>query len=108
MSRNIRLAIGAAGVIIVLGVVVSQFASNDPDGLEFVAEQEGFADAAQDHTLQDAPLADYGDPGRSRAVSALVGIAVTLGVGFVLFRMIGSGTHRGDEPAEQGKAPDDG
>lgn len=108
MSRNVQLAIGAIGVIIVLGVAVSQFASTDPDGLEFVAEQEGFADAAEDHTLEDAPLADYGDPGRSRAVSALVGIAVTLGVGFALFRMIGSGSHRDDRPVEQGKAPDDG
>ena len=47
-------------VALVFAVGVSQLASPDPDGLEYVAEQEGFLETAEDHALGDAPLADYG------------------------------------------------
>ena len=91
MTRNLRLVVGAVIAIVFIGVVVSQFASSEPDGLEFVAEQEGFADTAEDHALEDAPLADYGDSGGSRALAAVVGIVASLGVGYVLFKVIGTG-----------------
>jgi hypothetical protein len=90
MTSNARFAIGAAIVVVILGVVVSQFASSQPDGLEFVAEQEGFAETAEEHTLSETPLAGYGDRGPSRAIAAVVGIAATLGVGYLLFKVIGS------------------
>ncbi|MEZ5175269.1 MAG: PDGLE domain-containing protein [Acidimicrobiia bacterium] len=89
MRRNTTIAIGALAVILLTGVVLSQFASSKPDGLEYIAEQEGFADQAQDHSLADTPLADYGGDGASRAVAAAIGIAVTLGVGYGLFRLLG-------------------
>jgi hypothetical protein len=90
VSRNARFAIAAVAVILVVGVVVSQFASSAPDGLNYVAEQEGFSDSAQDHPLDATPLANYGNDGLSRAIAALVGIAVTLGAGYVVFHTIGS------------------
>jgi len=92
VTKNIRLAVAAVAVIVLVGVVLSQFASSEPDGLEFIAEREGFADNADEHTLADTPLADYGESGVSRAIAAGVGIVVTLGVGLVVFKTIGHKT----------------
>ena len=91
-----------AGLIVVLAVAVgvSQLASDQPDGLEFVAEQEGFAGAADDHSLSEAPLADYGgDSRRNLALSGLLGVAVTLGIGFGVFWLVRR-TDRGGDAAE--------
>ena len=90
MNRNVVLAVVAVVVIAITGVVLSQFASSDPDGLEFVAEEEGFSDTAEDHTLGDAPLADYGEnlTGNSAlntALAGLAGVAATLAVGYGIF-----------------------
>lgn len=93
MDRRMRLFV-VVGVVVSLAVAVgvSQFASGDPDGLEYVAEREGFADSAQDHDLSDFALADYGDglTGSSAldtAVAGVVGVLVTLGVGWAVFRL---------------------
>ena len=92
MTRNTWLSIGAIVVILAIGVGLSQFASSEPDGLEYVAEDQGFSGNADDHALEDAPLARYGENlgGSSRtatAVSALVGIVATAGLGFVVLRI---------------------
>lgn len=83
----------AAAVALVLAAVVSFYASGDPDGLERVAEDEGFIDAATDHDLADAPLADYevegvDDDRLSGGLAGVVGVVVTLGVGVGLFRLV--------------------
>lgn len=75
-----------------VAVVASQFASGNPDGLEYVAEQEGFADAAKDHHLAGSPLADYGDgltdsPVFNTAIAGVVGVVVTLALGWLVFRV---------------------
>ncbi len=82
-------AIGLATAIFV-AVVASQFASSSPDGLEYVAEREGFANSAADHKLSDTPLADYGEDLTSSswvntAVAGLVGVLVTLALGYGVF-----------------------
>lgn len=82
MNRNLLYVASAIVVIVAIGVFATQFASSEPDGLEFVAEQEGFDDQAGTHSLEDAPLADYGanldtSDGVGTATSALIGIAVT-------------------------------
>lgn len=82
MNRNTVLVIVAVVVIALTGIVLSQFASSNPDGLEYVAGEQGFDETAQDHTLGDAPLADYGenldqDPSTATAIAGLVGVAVT-------------------------------
>ena len=105
MKRNPSLGIAALLVVLAVGLVVSQFASSEPDGLEFVAEQEGFADTAEDHTLEASPLADYGSDGLSRALAALVGIAITFGGGFVLFKVLSRPSNPTDDvspPGQQG------
>lgn len=80
-------------VTVAIAVGVSQLASGDPDGLEYVAGEQGFADSAQEHDLAGTPLADYGDGlTGSRvldtAIAGLVGVVVTLGIGWVVFRGI--------------------
>lgn len=101
-----RTAVGwfVAGltITVLVAVVLSQFASDDPDGLEYVAEQQGFDDTASEHDLSGAPLADYGenlesDRRFSTGVAGMIGVVVALGLGFGLFWLIRSpGTDSAD------------
>ena len=87
---------------------VSPHASSSPDGLERVATDQGFIDAATDHAMADAPLADYGvrgvdDPGLSTGLAGIIGVAVCFGLGaglVLVVRRRGPGRHR-DAGAEQ-------
>lgn len=91
MTRDNRRLFGIGLLVaVIIAVFISQFASSSPDGLEYVAEQEGFIDTADNHDLADAPLADYGenltDNGwLNTAVAGLAGTLVTLGVGYGIF-----------------------
>src|SRR5690606_33597710 len=65
---------------------VSQLAAADPDGLERVAIEQGFADQAEAHRLAGSPFAEYATRGiddetLSLAVAGLAGVALTLAVG---------------------------
>lgn len=87
---NKRLFVVGLLAALVVAVVVSQFASSSPDGLEYVAEQEGFAETASDHDLGDTPLADYGaeltdNDGLNTAIAGLIGTLATLVVGYGVF-----------------------
>ncbi len=105
MNRSVtRLFVIGLLVTVVVAVVVSQFASPHPDGLEYVAEEQGFLDTAEDHALGDLPLADYGanltdDDRVNTAVAGLVGLLLTLLLGygvFALARRTGSGSTASD------------
>ena len=94
-----RKTIGWFGVglaiTVLVAVVLSLFASTEPDGLEYVAEQQGFDDAAAEHDLAQGPLADYGenlesDSRISTGIAGLVGVLVALALGFGLFWIIRS------------------
>jgi hypothetical protein len=83
------------GLIVVLGLAffVSPYASSSPDGLEKVSIDEGFADTAEEHTLADGPLADYGvegveDEKLATGLSGVIGVAITFGIGMVLFGLL--------------------
>ncbi len=83
-------------VAVVFAAVVSQFASQNPDGLEFVARSEGFADTATPSAAPAGPLADYGSgltgtDTVDTAIAGLVGIILTMGIGYGLFRMVRRG-----------------
>ncbi len=87
---NRRLFIVGLVVTLLVAAVVAQFASSSPDGLEYVAEQEGFADRAAEHDLAEVPLAKYGDDLTDNswvntAVAGVAGVLLTLGLGFGLF-----------------------
>jgi hypothetical protein len=74
----------------VVAAVVSFYASSQPDGLERVVRDTGFAESAAESANADSPLAGYGIEGvenarASAAGAGLVGVAVTAAVGFGLF-----------------------
>jgi cobalt/nickel transport protein len=101
-----RRAIGwfvvGLAITVFVAVVVSQLASDKPDGLEYVAEQQGFGDSSDEHDLADAPLAGYGENLESESristgIGGLVGVAAALGLGFGLFWLIRS---PGSDPAD--------
>jgi cobalt/nickel transport system permease protein len=81
-----------AGVLAALffGAVVSQFAVDNPDGLESVAIETGFAESGQDHTLSESIFADYATVGLdnealSLAVAGIAGTLIVLSVGWGIF-----------------------
>lgn len=94
MTSNTRLFVVAGLLVgIALALFVSPFASSSPDGLEKVAAEEGFDEAAEDSALADSPLADYGvegidDDRAGTAVSGLIGVLLTFGIGVGLFGIV--------------------
>lgn len=84
-----------AGAVVALAFagIVSQFAVDNPDGLESVAEEEGFADQGRDSAVADSPFADYATAGldnetASLAVAGVTGTLLTLAVGAGLFASV--------------------
>jgi cobalt/nickel transport protein len=89
VSTRALVVVGLVVSLLVAGVV-SFYASADPDGLEYVAEQVGFIDTAQDSAVADSPLADYGTAGvederLSVGLAGGVGVVVT---GLVAFGLV--------------------
>ena len=73
----------ALAVAVALGTAFSPFASGSPDGLEKVAEEQGFLDRGRLAAVQEeAPAPDYAFPGVEdpRVATGLAGFAGTLGV----------------------------
>lgn len=94
MSSSTR-AFLLAGLFVSVGLalVVGPWASEQPDGLERVAIDRGFSEDARSHALEDGPLSGYSvegvdDPRLSKAVSGLLGVLVTFGLGLGLFTVI--------------------
>jgi PDGLE domain len=81
----VGLAIAAAVI-----VVLAPLASEDPDGLERVATDEGFLDLGQDAPFEIIP--DYTVPGldgsASTIVAGLIGLAIVFGVVMLLGRVL--------------------
>ena len=87
--------IGGIVASLVMAAVVSQFAVDNPDGLERVAEDEGFIDTARDHAFGSSFFADYATSGvgnetLSLAVAGISGTLLTLLVGFGVLRALRS------------------
>jgi hypothetical protein len=105
----------AAGLVlaVALAFLVAPWASGEPDGLERVAIDEGFAETATDHPLGDSPTADYGvegvdDDRLGTGLAGALGIAVTFALAFgalALVRRAGGGRAadgpNGSEDAER-------
>jgi hypothetical protein len=87
MTRT-RLAVFiAAGLLVALGLAffVSPLASSEPDGLNRVAIDEGFADEETSHASEDSPLAGYGVEGvdndrLSTGLSGVIGVGITFAI----------------------------
>ena len=94
--------LGGIMVALAFGAVVAQFSSSEPDGLEAVAESEGFVDSGAEHALADTLFADYATEGLSNetmslAVAGIVGTLLTLAVASGIFLAIRES--RGRDPA---------
>lgn len=86
---------------LLVAAVLALFASAQPDGLERVAIDKGFADSAEDSPVASSPLADYSlggeaaeaSPARS-AAAGVAGVALMAAVAFGVFGLLGrrSGT----------------
>jgi PDGLE domain len=94
MKLAVFVALGLA-VALVLAFFVSPQASSEPDGLNKVAIDEGFAEDEEAHSLEDGPLAGYGvegvdDEGLSTGLAGVIGVTVTFAIavaGLLLLRI---------------------
>lgn len=83
MSRGTMATVTAAGLVIAVALAfLSPLASADPDGLERVAEDQGFLDRAQDPAFNLLP--DYTIPGLDGPASTIIAGIVGLLIVFVL------------------------
>lgn len=94
IPTRVVLAVGLLVALLLAGVV-SFYASSSPDGLERVAEDQGFLDSAGEHATADGPLADYQARGVeddrvaggvAGVVGAVVVLLVTGGLTYVVRR----------------------
>lgn len=88
-----RFFVVALVVSLLVAGVASYYASAHPDGLEYVAEQTGFIDAAEDSATADSPLADYQTSGvddarLSGGLAGVIGVVVMLALSTGLFWLI--------------------
>jgi hypothetical protein len=96
MKENVRLfVVGGLLVAAALALFVSPFASSDPDGLERVANDKGFATSERDHALKDGPVADYAfrgvdDERIGTGLAGLIGVIFTFGICTLLFGVLRS------------------
>lgn len=94
ISKAKVVGIGLA-IAVVLATFVALFASAQPDGLERVAVDTGFAATAQDSPTSGSPLADYQVGGADaeaatwRSVGAgAAGVIIMAGVAFIGFSVL--------------------
>jgi cobalt/nickel transport protein len=81
MSRRASIVLAGLGLSLLLASLLSPFASSSPDGLERVAQDQGFLERAESNG-EAAPMKDYIFPGigSERAATAAAGLVGTLGV----------------------------
>ena len=101
----------ALGVCLLLALFLAPLASSSPDGLERVAEDQGFLEQAEGNQVwKSAPVPDYEMPGvgGSGIATALAGVAgtlivfgIALGLGRLFVRGRGAGKSRADRQAAE-------
>lgn len=69
---------GGLAAAIALIVFISPFASSLPDGLEKVAEENGFIEKGRQPVWTHAPMPDYQFPLEGRTPGAMAGVAGAL------------------------------
>ena len=92
MTTKKIVLIGLA-ISIFIASMLSFYASANPDGLEFVAEQVGFLNTAKDSAVASSPLADYALTGLenerfSVGIAGIVGVILTAIISFGLFTFL--------------------
>lgn len=92
--KNKRFYLIGLAISLVIAGLLSFYASSSPDGLEKVAIDLGFIDAAKDSAVADSALADYGVAGvenerLSVGIAGVIGVIATGLVMMLIVRMIG-------------------
>lgn len=94
---------GLVAALLIAGVG-SWYASSSPDGLEWSAEETGFAHTAEGSAAADSPLADYSvtgvaDDRLAGGLAGVIGVVVTLalagGLTVIMRRRPSAGTGAG-------------
>lgn len=90
-------------VALLLAFFVGPRASGEPDGLERVALDQGFAERETTHALDGAPTAGYAvqgvdDEGLSTGIAGLIGVTATFVAGGLLFRLMARTRRRSASP----------
>lgn len=107
MSRRTFFA-GALLAALMIAGLGSYYASAHPDGLEYVAEQTGFLDSAEEPRTADSPFADYGTEGVDDArlgggIAGVTGVLLTLVLmGGIAYAVRRRGDGRRDADAADG------
>ncbi|MGH8838257.1 MAG: energy-coupling factor ABC transporter permease, partial [Jiangellaceae bacterium] len=101
-TRDSRgLVVGGGIAALALAGVVSFYASASPDGLEYVAGENGFLETARDHVFGDFALAGYGEVGGTPVgVAGVLGVVLTVGIGWLVFRGVSRRSQRSDTRAQ--------
>jgi cobalt/nickel transport system permease protein len=91
---------------LVIGGVVSLFASGRPDGLAFVGSTLGFGGSAHASAAASSPFAHYGVAGLgsgalSGAIAGVVGVLVTVGIGLAVAAVV---RRRGGGPPDAARS----
>jgi cobalt/nickel transport system permease protein len=89
VSGKTGIFIGGA-VITVLLAVLSPLASSHPDGLEWVAEQNGFIQVARDaliNLLPDYIMPGISDPAIATIIAVLLGAVIVFGIAFSIAKL---------------------
>jgi cobalt/nickel transport protein len=81
------------GISLLLGGWISNYASQNPDGLEWVAEQMGFEQKIESATVYNsAPMPDYTVPSIAPWISTIIagagGTLLVFGLGFLLGQIV--------------------
>ncbi len=110
MTRPTTRAVVAIGLLVALLLAgfASYYASAHPDGLQRVAEQTGFLEAAEDSPTAGSPLAGYQTEGvdddrASGAIAGVTGVAVMALISTGLFWVL----RRRDPEATSDNATDE-
>jgi cobalt/nickel transport system permease protein len=93
-----RTILGGLGIALAVAVFLGPFASQQPDGLEFVGEKLGFLKESPVH----AAMPDYQIPGLDHvrlatAVAGLIGTLVVFGLGWGMSRVLSQSIETGKE-----------
>lgn len=89
------------GLISLAVVLISPFASANPDGLERVAEDVGFLNLAQDspyNIFADYVIPAFGEGGFSTIAAGVVGVVAVGVIAFLIGRMIQKSKTKGSTP----------
>ena len=89
-----RFFLWAAAICLMVAGLLALVASRAPDGLQRVAEKQGFAAAEHPSATSGSPLAGYelgGSTVAGKSLAGLIGAAATAGIAFGLFGLLARG-----------------